>query len=534
LYRHESGDEMINAAIYVRLSDEDRNKRFRTDESESIQNQRSLLREYCLGRGWNIYDEYCDENYSGTDFERPEFRRMLGDCEKGAVNVVLCKSQSRFSRDLGVIEEYIHNRFIEWGVRFVSIVDHADTDDAYNKRTRQINGLNNEWYCEDTSLNVRRILRHKRENGQFTGSFAPYGYRIDPDDRHHLIIDSETAPVVKEIYLRYLSGQGYKKIVGELNSAGIPSPTEYKHMTDSRYVNRNADSSPDSGLWTLSTVASILRSEVYTGTLAQGRTHCVSYKNHHRLKVPEDEWIRTQNAHEAIVERDMWDAVRKMLESKTHRGSSVTGEIPALSGKVRCGVCGRPMSRNTYYNKDHTDRYYNLRCAAYRKGTDNCTNSAAVSGMELEAQIIAAVNDHIAEYCEPDTLAVSDGADGRLRAAENALGRLGAEIGKKRTFISAAYEDRLEGRISQEEYELHTAKFRADIEKIDLEKEKLLSRIEAIKKDRCSPENAEDKISRFCRIDKLDYITVNEFISSIHIGAKERDGTREIRIEWNF
>ena len=123
---------MISVAIYVRLSDEDRNKRFRTDESESIQNQRSLLKGYCKEHDWNIYDIYCDENYSGTDFDRPDFQRMLKDCEKGIVNVVLCKSQSRFSRDLGVIEEYIHNKFIEWGVRFISIVDHADTDDAYN------------------------------------------------------------------------------------------------------------------------------------------------------------------------------------------------------------------------------------------------------------------------------------------------------------------------------------------------------------------------------------------------------------------
>ena len=214
---------MISVAIYVRLSDEDRNKRFRTDESESIQNQRSLLTEYCREHSWNIYDIYCDENYSGTDFDRPDFQRMLKDCESGKVNVVLCKSQSRFSRDLGVIEEYIHNKFIEWGVRFISIVDHADTDDAYNKRARQINGLNNEWYCEDTSLNVRRILRHKRENGQFTGSFAAYGYLVDPADKHHLIIDPKTAPVVKDIFMRYLSGQGYKKIVSALNDAGIPS-----------------------------------------------------------------------------------------------------------------------------------------------------------------------------------------------------------------------------------------------------------------------------------------------------------------------
>lgn len=525
---------MINAAIYIRLSDEDRNKRFRTDESESIQNQRSLLREYCRERGWSIYDEYCDENYSGTDFERPDFRRMLRDCERGCVNVVLCKSQSRFSRDLGVIEEYIHNKFIEWGVRFVSIVDHADTDDAYNKRARQINGLNNEWYCEDTSLNVRRILRHKRENGQFTGSFAAYGYLVDPQDKHHLIVDPNTAPVVKRIFMMYLSGQGYKKIVGELNNAGIPGPTEYKHRNDSRYVNKNADRSPDSGLWTLTTVAAILHNEVYTGTLAQGRTHYVSYKNHHRLKVPKEEWIRTPGAHEAIIDEETWSAVQELLQSKSHRGSAVTGEIPALSGMVKCGVCGRPMKRSTYYNKNHTKRYYNLRCAAYQKGTDNCPNCSAMSGIELEEQLVLAVNAHIEEYCESDKLVMSNRLTEHLNSTGQAVAGIDSQIEKKQTFISRAYEDKLEGRISQEEYDLHTAKFRADIEKLDGEKKKLAVHLEKLKNDLERSETAEEMISRFCKIDKLDYTVAHEFISTVYIGLKEPDGTREIRIEWNF
>ena len=524
---------MISVAIYVRLSDEDRNKRFRTDESESIQNQRSLLTEYCREHSWNIYDVYCDENYSGTDFDRPDFQRMLKDCESGKVNVVLCKSQSRFSRDLGVIEEYIHNKFIEWGVRFISIVDHADTDDAYNKRARQINGLNNEWYCEDTSLNVRRILRHKRENGQFTGSFAAYGYLVDPQDKHHLIIDPETAPVVKDIFMRYLSGQSYKKIVAELNNKGIPNPTEYKHRHDSNYVNENADASPDTGLWTLSTIASILHNEVYMGTLAQGRTHFVSYKNHHRLKVPKDEWIRTLNAHEAVVDNATWYAVQELLKSRTHRGSCVTGEAPALSGKVKCAVCGRPMKRNTYFNKQHTKRYYNLRCASFHKGTDCCPNCSAISGLELEQQIIEAINAHVAEYCDMDSLVLTERVMGQLENARKIVSDIDERIEKRQKFISRTYEDRLEGRITPEEYELYTAKFRSEIDKLKEEKEKQKAHIDTLNTSLMTTESKAVKLAGFCNIDKLDFEIVNEFISNVYIGAKEPDGTREIKINWN-
>lgn len=198
--------------IYVRLSDEDRDKVNRMDESESIQNQKIMLRDYCIERGWEIYDIYCDEDYSGTDFDRPNFQRMLKDCENGIIQTVLCKSQSRFSRDLSVIETYLHDKFIEWGVRFISVIDRADTEDIGNKKSRQINGLMNEWYCEDVSENIRKVLQHKRKNGQFTGSFAPYGYLVNPDNKNHLIIDEIAAPIVKNIFEWYLQGWGYRKI----------------------------------------------------------------------------------------------------------------------------------------------------------------------------------------------------------------------------------------------------------------------------------------------------------------------------------
>ncbi len=525
---------MTSVAIYVRLSDEDRDKRYKEDESESIQNQRSLLCRYCEERNWDIYDIYCDENYSGTDFDRPDFQRMLHDCEAGRVNIVLSKSQSRFSRDAEVVEHFLHNKFLEWGIRFIGLVDNADTDVEGNKRSRQISGLINEWYCEETSKNVRRILQHKRETGQFTGSFAAYGYLVDPADKHHLIPDPETAPVVRDIYERYLSGQGYKKIASALNEAGIPNPTEYKHRSDSRYVNKNADRSPDSGLWTLSTIAAVLHNEVYMGTLAQGRSHNVSYKNHRRKKVPKEDWIRTYNAHEAVVDEATWYAVRDMLNSKTHRGSRVTGEIPVLSGKVKCAVCGRPMKRNTYANKAHTTRYYNLRCASYQKGTNVCENSSCISGIELEQQLVEAINAHIVEYCDTDELILTDKYTEQLEACRKTVSRIDSDIARKQLHLSRAYEDKLEGRIDETEYNAHSAKFRADIAGLGEEREKLNSRIELLKTEIEKSDSKAEAISRYCHIDKLDNSVVNEFINNIYVGTKQPDGSREIRIEWNF
>lgn len=273
---------MVNVAIYVRLSDEDRDKQFKTDESESIQNQKSMLVDYCQERKWDVYDIYNDEDYSGIDSTRPEFQRMLKDCEQGKINIVLCKSQSRFSRDMEVIERYIHNKFLEWNVRFISIIDHADSNDIVNKKARQINGLINEWYFEDVSDNIRSTLKHKCEQGQFTGSFAPYGYLVDPDDKNHLIVDKNVAQNVKQIFDLYLQGYGYRKIVLELNNKNIPSPSEYKRISGSSYVNINEGKSSSKGLWTHSTIYTMLRNEAYTGTLVQSKSHSISYKNKKR------------------------------------------------------------------------------------------------------------------------------------------------------------------------------------------------------------------------------------------------------------
>ena len=191
--------------IYCRLSDEDRFKKNKSDDSESIANQKSMLLKYALSKNWEVVNVYSDDDWSGADSNRPQFKKLIEDCEKGLIDIVLCKTQSRFSRDMEMIEKYIHNKFVEWGVRFVSIVDNADTEIRGNKKSRQINGLVNEWYLEDLSENVRSSLQNKRDDGEFLGSFAPYGYMKDPENKNKLIIDPVASEIVKKIFIEYSS-----------------------------------------------------------------------------------------------------------------------------------------------------------------------------------------------------------------------------------------------------------------------------------------------------------------------------------------
>ena len=265
----------MKVAIYCRLSEEDKDKRHVTDDSESIQNQKSMLIQYATEQGWEIYGIYSDDDYTGADRSRPEFNRLLEDAKHKKFDIVLCKTQSRFTRELELVEKYIHGYFPIWGIRFVSIVDNADTENKGNKKSRQINGLVNEWYLEDMSENIKSVLTDKRKNGYHIGAFALYGYQKDPQQKGHLLIDEEAAEVVREVFTLFSQGYGKTAIAKILNEQGVPNPTEYKRQKGLRY---QQPESQNSTLWRYYTISAMLRNEMYIGTMVQGKYGSVSYK----------------------------------------------------------------------------------------------------------------------------------------------------------------------------------------------------------------------------------------------------------------
>ncbi len=524
---------MVNVAIYVRLSDEDRDKVVKTDESESIQNQKSMLKEYCKDRDWDIYDIYNDEDYSGTDSNRPEFNRMIADCEKGNIDIVLCKSQSRFSRDAIIIETYLHNKFIEWGVRFIGVVDHADTNDKGNKKSRQIMALTNEWYVEEVSENIRKTLKHKREQGQFTGSFAPYGYKRDPNDKHKLIVDEVVAPVVKDIFEWYIQGWGSRKIVMELNNRGIPNPTTYKRMNNSKFYNRNALTGAAKELWTKSTVEKIVHNETYTGTLVQSKSHSISYKNKKRIFVPKEDWIRVKNAHEAIIPQEMWNAVEARSRIGSQRVSRSTGELYALSGKVKCAVCGSTMVKQIYYNKARTIQYYSLICNTYRNGALNCPNIHHIKGRDLESIVLEELNKYIKILTNRDEIQIRDETEQNIQKCKKELDMLYRQLHEKGQKAERLYEDKLDGILSKEQFISFNQKNNDEISQI---KNKIECTERQIKyyKSNDNTKHIDEILEKYTHIEKLTKPIADEFIKVVHIGEQIDKQDREITIEWNF
>mgnify|MGYP000223000868 FL=1 len=288
------------AVLYLRLSKEDADKVNKGDDSSSIKSQRLMLTDYALEKGFKIVKVYSDDDESGLYDDRPGFEEMILDAKMGEYDVIIAKSQSRFSRNMEHIEKYLHHMLPNLGIRFIGVVDGVDTDNEGNKKSRQINGLVNEWYCEDLSKNIRSAFKAKMKDGQFLGSSCPYGYIRDPKNHNHLIIDNYAAKVVQRIYDLYICGYGKAKIGSILSSEGILIPSIYKReVLHENY--HNACELETTSTWSYQTIATILNNEVYIGHLIQNKANTLSYKDKRKVVLPKDKWIKVENTHEALL-----------------------------------------------------------------------------------------------------------------------------------------------------------------------------------------------------------------------------------------
>jgi len=512
------------------LSDEDRFKKNATDESESIQNQKSMLVAYAFERGWDVYNIYSDDDYSGADRNRPEWCRMISDAEGKKFNIVLCKTQSRFSRDMEIIERYIHDKFLEWKIRFIGVVDHADTEIEGNKKARQINGLVNEWYLEDSSYNIRRTLNHKKEKGEWVGSFAPYGYMEDPDDKNHLVVDTVASEVVKSVFNMYASGLGYIGIAKKLNEQGIQNPSTYKKMNGSNFKTNTTKIT--SQIWTDSTIYQIIRRQAYIGNLVQGITENISYKNQKRRKRSPNTWYITENAHDAIIDMDTWNKVQEKLKSKK-RGEKYTGEVHILSGKVLCQECNNTMWKMSY--KLARGRYQYLKCKTTKSTDDICANKDSIRLDELMEKVKEEINKLLHEFYNPNLIQIdTNNQNGqKLKTLFKEKESINKQIEKKEKHLEKLYTDRLDEFISEEQFLKFNKSFNEEIAIYKLRTENINDEISSFEENPDKQIDKESILKKYSHIDELSRDIVDEFIDMIYIGTKTKD-SREIEIKWNF
>lgn len=515
-------------AIYCRLSREDEDKQ--KEESESIQNQKSILIRYAVEQGWNIYNLYCDEDYSGADANRPEFNRMLKDAEVGKFKIILCKTQSRFTRDMELVEKYIHGKFLLWGIRFVAVADNIDTDNRGNKKARQINGLINEWYLEDLSENIRMVFDDKRKKGQYIGGFPIYGYLKDPNDKHKLVVDESAAPVVRQIYDWYLAGNGAQHIAKMLNEIGIDNPTTHKQKLGQGCRSGSSGPVGQAGLWSKMTVSRILRNEMYAGVMVQGRMRKVSYKSKVRQAVPEPDWFRVEGTHAAIVAPEVFQRVQAMLG----RGgkSDGRGTYHPLSGLVRCADCGSVMRKAA----NGAGAEY-LRCRlATESGGRLCTRHSVRLDRLLDL-VTARLRQQIdAGYQpgDPERFCTGKRQDGK-KLLERKLTDLERQITQRDAALRQLYLDRVSELISEAQFREMNRDFLEEKVALTQQKERTEAALSEITERRNNSDLLTERVKELLALKVPSRELFQLAIERIEVGEKSKASWEQaVTIHWKF
>ena len=513
---------LFNVAIYIRLSREDGDK----EESDSVGNQRKLLTEYVSRHDdFILYDIYIDDGYTGTNFNRPAFQKMIADIEDKKVNCVVVKDLSRFGRDYIDTGRYLERIFPELGVRFISVSDNIDSIKQAYDMLLPIKNIFNEQYARDISNKIQATVKSKQKAGEFIGAFTSYGYKKSPVNKNKLVIDEYASEVVKRIFAMYAQGIGKQSIAKQLNAEGILCPSEYKKLNGENY--KNCNRLKTTSYWTYSTINTMLHNEMYIGNMIQGKKHQRMRGKQH--KVDKENWVRVENTHEPIIDRDTWDKVRKLL-SKKHRDIDLETNKNIFAGFIKCGDCGRSMMKNFWRRADGS-KSYSFYCGTYkRSGKDYCTphtlpfqvlNDIVLGDLKAIIRNVENLQELIKKQSCTEL---------KIRNSTNTeLIKVKAELERVKKLKKSIYEDYKDELISKEEY----LSYREDYQQKEALYSKQIETLEAKKKETVTEDVFETpwlkRLLELKDIEELDRDIVVEMIDEITVYEN-----RKIKIRYNF
>ena len=517
------------AALYCRLSVDDGN----FGGSVSIETQKILLEQYCKDHKITDYKFYCDDGCSGTNFDRPSFKKMLSDIDEGKINLVIVKDLSRFGRNYVEAGMYVQ-RFTDSNIRFIAADDNYDSLVNSDDLLFPIKNVVNEMYARDVSKKT------KARDGQFIGSKAPFGYKIDPNDRHHLIVDEPAAQVVKRIFRLASEGVGYNKMAKIFREEKVLTPIAYFNLNNPDYF--KSDYWRKEFDWHVTSIRAILNNEVYLGKLVYGKQRNKSMKSKEKVRNPKEDWIVVENCHEPIITQELWDTVHKILNAK-HRPAKA-GEVQMFAGLLYCSDCGHCL---TYSQKQRKDGSYHgaYSCWMYKThGKEYCASHYITFDTIYELVLID-IQRNLFQYRKntdkfKSILSRKYQSDSQKQAEQITLEY---EQKQKRCeeldkIISRLYEDNVLGRIGDERYESMSQSY--ELEQVEIKKALpiLKSKIDELKRQSDCADNFINVIKKYTIIDKLDAAILNELIDKIVVHHKEQaeDGRtfQQIEIYYRF
>ncbi len=496
---------IYSVAIYSRLSVDDGTNL----ESMSIASQKTMLTEYVKKQGWKLVDIYVDDGYSGVNFERPAFQRMIHDIEQGRINLVIVKDLSRLGRNYIMCGQYTEIYFPEKNVRFIALNDGIDTLYS-NNDIAPFKNILNDMYAKDISVKIRSSLHAKARKGEFLAPYAPYGFLKSPEDKHVLIINEEVAPHIKRMFELSASGISTKKIAKILEEDGVLTPLDYRNFKK----HNSADGIFQKEYkWAGSVVRNILRNPVNAGHNVQCRRRVQSYRTKKIIPNKREDWIIVENTHEAIVSQDLFDRVQKSLDGRI-RFVKQTGEPQIFSKIFFCAECGRCM---LHHDRTNYPKYYS--CGRYRTdGTKACT-SHHITYDNLYEIVLKDIQNHVKLVEEDEGRAIQEILSVKCSAEEKQLAKAKKELkqSKRRleemdTRIKRVYEDNLSGKIPDDLFSVFITDYQN-------EKQTLTETVKALEDEVSSLQENRTDISRFVALLKeyTDITTLDRQVLTVLI-----------------
>lgn len=525
--------EKAQAAIYCRLSQDDGS----LGESGSIQTQKAILTQYCQEHHMEIVDCYCDDGWSGTNFDRPAFQRMIGDIEAGRVNTVIVKDLSRFGREYAQMGLYIEHYFEEKGVRFLSLAENIDSSQGLNNLVLPFTNVINSLYARQASEKTKAAHRARAKNGMFLGSRAPYGYQKDPNDRHHLIVDPEAAEVVKEIFRMFADGIGYVRMTKILRERNILNPQAYFNQNNPDYY-KHSDYWRKPFDWHATSVRAILNNPVYLGKLTFGKTKTKGFFDKRRVPAEESDWIVVEHTHEPLVSQELWDTVHQMMKARRRENSS--GHVQPFAGLVKCAGCG--SSLNASYDKKK-GKYTGFSCWVYKNyGKQRCT-SHAIGWQTLNRLVLEDIrcNAQVAKLAAARYVGVLlrtklEKEKGETVRAERELKKAEKRIGELDKILAKLYEDQALGKISEARYQAMAPGYEAEQASLQEQVSRLREQLAHTQEVQDNVEQFVPLIQKYTDIQELTPHILNELIEKIVVHEKkvEEDGSKSQMVEIHY
>ena len=447
-------DKVYRAGLYARISVETERKR----EADTIGNQLQLLKDYVSEHSdLNVFDIYSDDDISGTDFIRPEFSRMMNDLRDGKIDCIIVKDLSRLGRNYLESGEYIEMVFPFFRCRFISVTDRFDTKYQQADISVQLKNMANEMYAKDISRKICSTMRTIQDQGKFAGSRAPYGYRLDPADKHHLIIDEETAPIVKQLFELLAEGNTVHFVATTMNANGIPSPGRLLYERGIASTDHFKNSK-----WYMQTVRRILQDEIYLGWMVSGKFRSTYHSTGKKgsQPVPREEWIVTKGTHEPIVTEELFNKVQEyFVRMKEEHGqtavyNSKSKKASIFKGHLRCGECGQAMFlRNKHSHGKVTAWYY---CALHENYNSSYCVKKAVKKQDVEDIALKLIRTQIKLFTDAREMIIAlnkkESSKTKHRIYSDQIRNVKKQIEKYMSLKASLYEDFANGVLSQSDY----------------------------------------------------------------------------------